>query len=80
MQGSPDEFFHKFLRLSIRLSENAQAWPIKLCSAYFVFPSKEWVDLMLNRGFKMPLLVNLNTKSKRFPTFQEAIESASTNF
>ena len=78
MQYSPDKLFDKFLRLSSSLPESARAWPVQLCSTYFTAPSKELVDRMLTGGFQIPLLVNLNTKSKQLAALKEVRMSAST--
>ena len=70
MQDRPDRIFDKFLQLSRSLPESARAWPVQICSTYFTVLSNELVDRMLTGGFQIPLIVNLNTKSKQLAALQ----------
>ena len=78
MQDSPDESFDKLLQLSRRLPESARAWPVQLCSTYFIALSKELLNIKITGEFKIPLLVNLNTKSKQLAALQEVRTSESS--
>ena len=51
-----------------------------MCSAYFTDLATELVDQILTGGFKMPLLVNLNIKSKQFADFKEVRDSVSVEY
>ena len=51
-----------------------------MCSAYFTDLAKELVDIMLTKCFKIPLIVNLNTKLKHLAALQDVRESASTEY
>ena len=70
MQCRPDEIFDKCLHTSIILPDGVLSWPIQMCSEYFTALAKELLDIIITRGFKMPLVVNLNTKSKQLAAFQ----------
>ena len=51
-----------------------------MCSSYFTHLATELVDQILTGGFKMPLLVNLNIKSKQFADFKEVRDSVSVEY
>ena len=42
-----------------------------MCSAYFTDLVKELADQILSGGFQIPLLVNMDTKSKNSATLEE---------
>ena len=79
MRGSSDEVFDDFCSYKTSF-QRVRAWPIQLCSEYYTALAKEFVDQMLTRGFKIPLLLNMNTKLRFLLALKEVIEFSSTNY
>ena len=69
MRGRPDDLFDKFLHLSSSFPESACVWPTQLFSASFTALVKELMYWVLIGGFQIPLLMNMDTKSKQLAAF-----------